>query len=209
MSALAKSVAWSPVSPLWSEPTTAIAPTQNSKLAETNPCANALPPPCAPPLPANAACARSPRRFSARSRSIQAPSAPPATIESTAMSTFSPESEPLTPMYSTTSPTPPMIASEMRAGSPFFSNSPTPPPTRMAAAFTMVPNMAIVPACPYCPSGFPWLFAPPVPRKKRRGARLPAGPPAPRFRPSVRAAARQTRFTPSVTGSPLIDQSFT
>ena len=76
MTALANRVRWLPASPLSSEPTTAMEPTQNTRLALTKPRAKS-PPPADPS--ANRASIQRPRDSSRASMASHSPTTPPTT----------------------------------------------------------------------------------------------------------------------------------
>ncbi|AHM56467.1 hypothetical protein EAL2_c11710 [Peptoclostridium acidaminophilum DSM 3953] len=96
----ANSVLWSPLSPLSSAPTIAIAPTQYISVQLTKPSATL------PPLPLKSSSRRSPNLISLWSISITSPITPPMTMENITSSRLASSRAPLIPMRTTHSAIP-------------------------------------------------------------------------------------------------------
>ena len=123
--------------PLCRGPTIAIAPTQKSKLAVTNPCAK-FP---FPPLLEKFFSQKRPNLFNLSSKSKMLPRMAPSTMEIIITKLFSPFKAPESPMYNTQSPTACIMIVLIFSGIPFFRSIPKIAPAIIAKAFTMVPNI--------------------------------------------------------------------
>ncbi|MNI74398.1 hypothetical protein D3C73_1304800 [compost metagenome] len=126
-----------PKSPLSSEPTTAIAPTQNNKLAVTKP--NDIDVSLEKFLALFSM--KLPKRINLSSIFIASPSNEPMAIEITISNIFSPFKVPEIPMYITHKAIPLIIVSVNLLGSPPFNKTPIIPPTKIVKKLTIVPNI--------------------------------------------------------------------
>ena len=127
----------SPRMPASSEPLTAMAPTQHSRLAVTKPSASDGPPSCR----CTCASTQVPRRWMAPSTFSSAPTAAPSVMDTMTMRMLRHSIAPEMPIYSTHSPRPIMTVLLTRSGMPRRNSRPTAPPATMASALTMAPVM--------------------------------------------------------------------
>ena len=127
----------SPRMPASSEPLTAMAPTQHSRLAVTKPSASDGPPSCR----CTCASTQVPRRWMAPSMFSSAPTAAPSVMDTMTMRMLRHSIAPEMPIYSTHSPRPTVTVLLTRSGMPRRNNRPTAPPATMASALTMAPVM--------------------------------------------------------------------
>ena len=127
----------SPRMPASSEPLTAMAPTQHSRLAVTKPSASDGPPSCR----CTCASTQVPRRWMAPSMFSSAPTAAPSVMDTMTMRMLRHSIAPEMPIYSTHSPRPTVTVLLTRSGMPRRNSRPTAPPATMASALTMAPVM--------------------------------------------------------------------
>ncbi len=156
MAPLANSVEWSPERPLWSDPTTAMEPTQMNSVAATNPSEKR--PMAAEPRKrwARASCTRSPRRLRAPSMSSARPRRLPSTTEATTASTGVEPVMPPAATRMTQSPRPSMRKSPSPWDTRRRRASPATPPATVSAPLTKAPSITKETAPPRAPGMVGW-----------------------------------------------------